>query len=194
MSINHFMIQQVIQGFPAQLPLFFETLILDGEQVKNATILAMNVKLRKHIIGYYEDSSYKNLFAEYLKTVTKRSITPTCASRSRGQPTSAGGTGKTTNQMKMKSTFTSMVWNFGIIWEICDGMNYPVLQWQILTCDYLCPDGVDFIDFSFFAQHLLRKNCNKIDFCGGTDLDQSGSVDFSDLAIFVESRLEGTQY
>ncbi len=110
-----------------------------------------------------------------------------------GQSTSAGGTGKTTAQMKMISTFTSMGWNFGNIWEICDGTNYPVLQWQIPTGDFLCPDGIDFIDFSFFAQHWLEHNCNEIDYCQGTDLDQSGSVGLRDLAIFVENWLEGTQ-
>jgi hypothetical protein len=113
--------------------------------------------------------------------------------QSSGQTTSAGGTGKTTEQMKMISTFTSMGWNFGITWEICDGMNYPVLLWQIPDGDFLCPDGVNFIDFAFFAQHWLRNNCNDIDYCRGTDLDKSGSVGVSDLAVFAENWLEGTQ-
>jgi len=106
------------------------------------------------------------------------------------QTESAGGTGKTTAQMKTIDTFTS--WNFWITWSICDRMNYPVLQWQIPAEDFLCPDGVDFRDFSFFAQHWQNINCNEIDYCGGTDIDQSGSVEFGDLAIFVENWLEGT--
>lgn len=114
--------------------------------------------------------------------------------QSSGQSTSAGGTGNTTAQMQTISTFTSKGWDFVNIWEICDGMNYPVLQWQIPTGDLLCPDGIDFIDFSFFAQHWLRKNCNEIDYCGGTDLDQSGSVGPRDLTIFAENWLKGTQY
>ena len=109
-----------------------------------------------------------------------------------GQSTSAGGTGKTTAQMKTIDTFTSTNWDFWITWDICEGTNYPVLQWQIPTGDFLCPDGVDFRDFSFFAQHWQNINCNEIDYCGGTDIDQSGSVDFGDLTIFAENWLEGT--
>lgn len=107
-----------------------------------------------------------------------------------GQTDSAGGTGKTTAQMKTIDTFTA--WNFWITWSICDQMNYPVFQWQIPAGDFLCPDGVDFIDFSFFAQHWQNTNCNETDYCSGADMNQSGSVDFDDFSIFVENWLEGT--
>jgi hypothetical protein len=51
---------------------------------------------------------------------------------SSGQTGSAGGTGKTTAQMKTLSTFTSAGWDFTTpVWEICDGINYPKLAWQI---------------------------------------------------------------
>lgn len=107
-----------------------------------------------------------------------------------GRTDSAGGTGKTTAQMKTIDTFTT--WNFWITWSICDGMNYPVFIWQIPAGDFLCPDGVDFIDFSFFAQHWQNTNCSGTDYCSGTDMNQSGSVDFDDFSIFVENWLEGT--
>jgi len=43
-----------------------------------------------------------------------------------GQATSAGGTGKTTAQMKTQSTFTDAGWDFTTIWEMI-GYNYPRL-------------------------------------------------------------------
>lgn len=48
-----------------------------------------------------------------------------------GQLTSAGGTGKTTAQMKTQSTFTSAGWDFDTIWAIGGYVNdgYPYLQW-----------------------------------------------------------------
>ena len=48
-----------------------------------------------------------------------------------GQTTSAGGTGKTTAQMKTESTFTGAGWDFTGIWEMTAGVNddYPFLRW-----------------------------------------------------------------
>jgi F0F1-type ATP synthase membrane subunit c/vacuolar-type H+-ATPase subunit K len=65
---------------------------------------------------------------------------------------SAGGEGKTTDEMKTKSTFTDVGWDFVNIWDICDGTNYPRLQWQTLpAADWSCPDGVGLEDFSYLA-------------------------------------------
>jgi hypothetical protein len=49
-----------------------------------------------------------------------------------GQNTSAGGEGKTTAEMKTKSTFNN--WDFVNIWMICEGIDYPRLLWQGVTC------------------------------------------------------------
>ncbi|MHC4436884.1 MAG: GLUG motif-containing protein [Planctomycetota bacterium] len=109
-----------------------------------------------------------------------------------GQSTSAGGTGKTTEEMQTITTFTDVGWDFLNTWTICDGMNYPVLLWQIPAADFLCPDGVNFIDFAFFASHWLDGMCNAANYyCEGTDLDHSGSVGFNDLEIFAENWLTG---
>ena len=111
-----------------------------------------------------------------------------------GQPTSAGGAGKTTVEMQLVSTFTSAGWNFWNTWEICEEMNYPVLQWQIPAADFLCPDGVNFIDFAFFAARWHQRYCNPSNnYCDGTDFDQSGSVNLLDLAIFTDDWLEGVR-
>ncbi len=109
-----------------------------------------------------------------------------------GQSTSPGGTGKTTVEMMTITTFTDVGWDFRDIWTICDGMNYPVLQWQIPAADFLCPDGVNFIDFAFFATHWLDNMCNAANYyCEGTDFDNSGSVGFTDLEIFADNWLNG---
>jgi len=111
-----------------------------------------------------------------------------------GWSTSPGGTGKTTVEMQTISTFSDVGWDFRDIWTICDGMNYPILLWQIPTADFRCPDGVEFIDFAFFASHWHDDMCNIANnFCDGTDFDKSGSVGFTDLEIFASYWLKGTQ-
>jgi hypothetical protein len=44
-----------------------------------------------------------------------------------GQTLSAGGTGKTTTEMKTKSTFENAGWDFNTIWDIEEGVTYPFL-------------------------------------------------------------------
>jgi len=111
-----------------------------------------------------------------------------------GWSTSAGGTGKTTVEMQTITTFTDVAWDFRDFWTICEGTNYPVLMWQIPAADFLCPDGVDFIDFAFFASHWLDDMCNAANyFCEGTDFDNSGSVGFTDLEILADNWLKGIQ-
>ena len=86
---------------------------------------------------------------------------------------SAGGIGKTTTEMKTKSTFTNAGWDFTNIWDICEGTNYPRFVWQVPAADWVCPDGVGFEDFSYLAD--------------------SWQIEFgiSDLAILCEQWLEG---
>jgi hypothetical protein len=73
-----------------------------------------------------------------------------------GQSWSDGGTGKTTAEMMTESTFTDTGWDFSVVWAICEGTNYPRLLWSIPPADLVCPDGVNFIDFAFFAEHWLN--------------------------------------
>ncbi len=58
-----------------------------------------------------------------------------------GQATSAGGIGKTTMEMKTKSTFTDAGWDFGNIWNILETVNngYPFL---IPVNDTISPSSV----------------------------------------------------
>ncbi len=108
--------------------------------------------------------------------------------------TSAGGTPKMTAEMQTESTFTDAGWDFITpIWKMnCEGMSYPKLSWwQPVLGDFLCPDGVDFVDYSFFASHWAEDNCGASNDCDGTDLNLLGTVDINDLRIFVDNWLRG---
>lgn len=110
------------------------------------------------------------------------------------QAKSVGGTGKTTAEMKSMDTFLAMNWDFFNTWTICEGINYPVFLWQIPPGDLVCPDGVNFRDFAWFAVNWRHRNCGAANLnCDGTDLDKSGSVEFRDLAIFAENWLAGVE-
>ncbi|MCA1903204.1 MAG: PASTA domain-containing protein, partial [Candidatus Hydrogenedens sp.] len=50
-----------------------------------------------------------------------------------GQNTSAGGTGKTTAQMKQEATFVD--WDFTNVWGIIKDVTYPYLIWQHIVPD-----------------------------------------------------------
>ena len=105
---------------------------------------------------------------------------------------SDGGTGLSTAEMQTMTTFTDAGWDFVNIWDLtCEEMNYPRLIWQITPVDYLCPHGVDFKDYSFFANYWQDTNCSGANDCDGTDLDFSDAVDANDLRIFCDHWLEG---
>jgi len=108
-----------------------------------------------------------------------------------GNTTDPNVIGESTTNMQTQSTFTSAGWDFVNIWDICEGTNYPKFLWQIPIGDFLCPDGVNFFDYSFFAGHWAEDNCGASNDCGGTDLDKLGSVDINDLRIFVDNWLAG---
>jgi hypothetical protein len=102
--------------------------------------------------------------------------------------------GLTTAEMQTKNTFTDAGWDFITpIWKMnCEGMSYPKLSlWQPVPGDFLCPDGVNFFDYSFFAAHWAEDNCGASNDCDGRDLDLLGSVDIKDLRIFADNWLAG---
>lgn len=54
------------------------------------------------------------------------------------------------------------------------------------------PDGVNFIDFAWFAANWRQKDCGAFNYnCEGADLDGSGAVDSRDLAILAGNWLAG---
>jgi hypothetical protein len=119
-----------------------------------------------------------------------------------GQSWSAGGTGKTTTEMMMESTFTSAGWDFvgetangtDDIWRMCiDGVNYPLLWWQFNKADFTCPDGVNFIDFAVLANAWLsdswQANWNWNPRCDIAE-PPDNIIDILDLEIFAERWLQ----
>ena len=110
--------------------------------------------------------------------------------------TSHGGIGKTTEEMKTKSTFTDASWDFVNIWDICEGTNYPRLRWQIPLAisigDFVCSYGVDFMDFTVMAS-AWQSEPNDPDWNPACDISQpkDNFIDELDLAVFCENWLEG---
>lgn len=111
-----------------------------------------------------------------------------------GQSSSAGGTGamgKTTSEMQTIGTYTLYGWDFLNIWRLCENnINYPTLSWQTsLDGDFICPAGVNFIDYSYLANYWQKNNCWSTNNCNNTDIDFSGSIDWIDLEIFCNNWL-----
>jgi hypothetical protein len=58
-----------------------------------------------------------------------------------GQTTSAGGTGLTTAEMQLMSTFTDAGWDFTTpVWTIDEGVDYPRLWWELLLLLHAEPE------------------------------------------------------
>jgi hypothetical protein len=113
-----------------------------------------------------------------------------------GMTYSAGGTGKTTTQMKTQSTFTDGGWDFvwetvngpNDVWAICEGVSYPKLAWEYIIGDSDNNKTVDFVDFALIGDKWMEEDTNL--YCGGTDLTGDGIVDFDDLDLFAQNWLE----
>jgi hypothetical protein len=75
-----------------------------------------------------------------------------------GLNSSAAGTGKTTAEMKMLSTFTNAGWDFVDVWGIGNFQTYPYLKpFNGFNSQDLNYSGlVDFQDFAIFAEHWLQ--------------------------------------
>ena len=113
-------------------------------------------------------------------------------------PDPAGVAGKTTAQMKTLSTFTSAGWDFSATdgdpadWVMLAN-SYPRLAWQTsYPGDIAGSYGVNFVDYVYFATHWLMTGCSSSNnFCGGADLNASGTVDMFDLDILADNWLKG---
>lgn len=72
-----------------------------------------------------------------------------------------------------------------------DENPYPVfVNLNVIEGDLNDDCSVQLCDFSRLASHWLRDNCVSPAWCGNTDIDQNGSVDFEDLAIMVSNWLD----
>jgi hypothetical protein len=72
-----------------------------------------------------------------------------------GQSTSAGGTPKSTAEMKTKSTFTDAGWDFVEIWGIGENQTYPYLRFAPAG-DLNYDEKVNLADFAILASHWLE--------------------------------------
>ena len=113
--------------------------------------------------------------------------------------TSAAGIRKSTAEMRRRSTFTDAGWDFfdeaangtADDWRICvDEVDYPRLTSEYVQGgDFVCPDGVNALDFSALARYWHETDCAALNDCDGADIDLSGAVDFGDVAVVAESWL-----
>ncbi len=110
---------------------------------------------------------------------------------------------RTTVEMQARSTFADAGWDFvgevvngpNDVWRMCvDGVSYPLLSWQFTKGDLLCPDGVDFFDYSHLANRWQEVDCAAMNNCDRADLDFSGAVDWRDLKILCDHWLEGVGF
>jgi len=74
-----------------------------------------------------------------------------------GQLTSAGGTPKTTAEMKTIDTFTDAGWDFVEIWGIGENQTYPFLRTEPAG-DSNYDGKVDLVDLAILASHWLEGN------------------------------------
>jgi hypothetical protein len=91
-----------------------------------------------------------------------------------GQATSAGGTGKTTAEMRMESTFTAEGWDFTTpVWWIDEGVDYPRLTWEVA----LSPD----IDMDEFWMYQSLPGQSNSDLTAGVSVtdDPMGNATYS---------------
>ncbi len=117
---------------------------------------------------------------------------------SAGLTVSEGGIGKTTAEMKTRSTFTQAGWDFvgesanGIedVWRMCtDGSEYPRLAWEFArTGDFTCPDGVDVEDLILLVDRWLTADPNRIP---EGDATGDSKVGLGDLAVLSRAWLSG---
>lgn len=112
-----------------------------------------------------------------------------------GRSTSAGGTGKTTVEMKQIATFTG--WDFlgetangtADTWRMCaDGVDYPKLTWEyVKTGDFACPNGHGMDDLARLAQDWLLTYSAPL---SGADANGDSAVTFADFAILANGWIQ----
>lgn len=104
------------------------------------------------------------------------------------QSDSAGGWGLNTEDMKQQSSFWG--WDFTTTWDICEGISYPRLQWQIPSADLTCPYGVSLSDFSILGT-AWQSTPTDANWDATCDLDGDEYIGAGDLAIACDHWMRG---
>ena len=116
-------------------------------------------------------------------------------------PDPNGFIGKNTLEMQTRTTSTDTGWDFvgeningsDDIWRMCvDGVSYPKLWWEFAEGDFACGDGVDFVDFTVLAD-TWNLSIGQTGYNDKCDLTRDNTIDFDDLAVFVEYWLDGIE-
>ena len=117
------------------------------------------------------------------------------------QGSSAGGTGKSHANMRIKSTFTNATWDFlgetangtNDYWRMCvDGVSYPLLTWEFSKYgDFFCPDGTDFKDFAILGA-AWRTSTGDAGWNAICDISATtdGQIDLLDLTVLAANWLQ----
>ena len=103
------------------------------------------------------------------------------------------GEGKTTSEMQNMWMYLSAGWDFAEAqfdgtddaWRMCCGRPvYPKLAWeQMLVGDFVDPEGVDWADIAFLAEHWLQTVAYP---CDAPDLTVDGLIDIDDLELLMQ--------
>ncbi|MHC5159207.1 MAG: hypothetical protein ACYSN8_04125, partial [Planctomycetota bacterium] len=97
------------------------------------------------------------------------------------------GTELATLQMQMLPSYTN--WDFTNTWRICDGMNYPRLQWEPRPVgDFVCPEGVEINDLMILSDEWLVETMSADMAPEGGD----GKVDLADWAHLTNAWMSST--
>jgi hypothetical protein len=114
-----------------------------------------------------------------------------------GMTTSADGTGLTTAQLQVQSTFKSALWSFTAgpgsddYWVIRREPQYPRFAWQIIDGDFDGDLNVDLRDFSSLAQSWSKQSTAFR--TGGANIAGSNWVDALDLQVLCQNWLVGAK-
>ncbi|MHC4069876.1 MAG: GLUG motif-containing protein [Planctomycetota bacterium] len=142
-------------------------------------------------VGYDDGGSYSGCFWDSTLNPSHNGI---------GNGTDPNVIGKTTAEMQTESTFTDAGWDFvgevingpNDIWDICEGTNYPKFVWQIPVGDFMCPDGVNMVDFAVLGEAWLSE-FGDLNWEASCDISEPNDnvIDGLDLGVFVGNWLEG---
>lgn len=116
-------------------------------------------------------------------------------SRSRG-----GGTGLPTAEMQSMWTYIIAGWDFAgemadgteDVWKMCCGRPiYPKLAWEpMLVGDFVAPEGIDFADLAFLAEHWLQSAGLP---CDNADLTFDARTDMKDFTRLAQCWRRGAR-
>ncbi len=81
-----------------------------------------------------------------------------------------------TSEMQTQSTFEN--WDFDNVWKICEGLNFPILQWESLPGDIDCSLSIGTPDLTVLADVWLSNVLHH-------DQQQDGFIDMKDWALYV---------